>query len=171
MSINLRPATDDDFDAILTLNAAAVPHVNLIDHAELTTLARQAFHFSVATAGDRIAGFLLSLPPGADYPSLNYQWFTQRYAQFVYVDRIVVADDHHGSGIGGRLYAGLEKAMRGFAPSLTCEVNLLPANPGSLAFHDRLGFAEVGQQETEGGAKRVSLMHKAIANTDNGTQR
>lgn len=162
MNVTLRPAVEDDFDAILQLNTAAVPHVNRIDRHELAGLAAQAFHFHVARVGDSLAGFLLSLAPGADYGSLNYRWFSERYEQFVYVDRIVVADDHHGLGIGRRLYAGLERAMAGFAPSLTCEVNLAPANPGSLAFHGRLGFAEVGQQATEGGAKRVCLMHKRV---------
>lgn len=165
MNIELRPATDHDFDAILALNTAAVPHVNLIDRTELAMLASQAFHFSVAHVGETLAGFLLSLAPGADYRSPNYRWFSARYERFVYVDRIVVADHRHGLGVGRRLYAGLEHAMQGFAPSLTCEVNLAPANPGSLAFHGRLGFAEVGQQVTDGGAKRVSLMHKAVPAT------
>ena len=45
---------------------------------------------------------------------------------------------------------------------LTCEVNLKPPNPGSIVFHQQLGFAEVDQQETEQGAKRVSLMVKTL---------
>jgi predicted GNAT superfamily acetyltransferase len=28
---------------------------------------------------------------------------------------------------------------------LCCEVNVEPPNPGSLRFHERIGFAEVGQ--------------------------
>ena len=32
--------------------------------------------------------------------------------------------------------------------------------PISTKFHESFGFYEVGQQETEGGAKRVSLMVK-----------
>jgi len=162
VSVSLHPAVESDFDDILRLNGAAVPHVNLIDRDELAGLAAQAFHFHVARVGDALAGFLLSLAPGADYGSLNYRWFSERYPQFVYVDRIVVADEHHGLGIGRRLYAGLEQAMAGFAPSLTCEVNLAPPNPGSRAFHERLGFTEVGQQATEGGAKVVCLMHKPV---------
>jgi hypothetical protein len=35
---------------------------------------------------------------------------------------------------------------------LTCEVNLRPPNEGSLRFHRRLGFREVGRQETPYGA-------------------
>ena len=47
-------------------------------------------------------------------------------------------------------------------PVLLCEVNVKPRNEGSLRFHHRLGFREVGQQDTEGGAKRVSMLAKPI---------
>ena len=42
------------------------------------------------------------------------------------------------------------------------EVNLRPRNDGSLRFHQRLGFVEVGQQETPYGA-RVSMLAKDLA--------
>jgi predicted GNAT superfamily acetyltransferase len=41
---------------------------------------------------------------------------------------------------------------------VTCEVNLDPPNPESLAFHARLGFARVGEQETKGGSVTVALL-------------
>jgi predicted GNAT superfamily acetyltransferase len=41
---------------------------------------------------------------------------------------------------------------------LFCEVNVRPRNDASLAFHEAIGFREVGQQDTDGGAKRVSLL-------------
>ena len=44
---------------------------------------------------------------------------------------------------------------------LTREVNLELPNPGSLAFHGKLGFAEVGQLVADEG-KLVSLMVKAV---------
>ncbi|NNE42793.1 MAG: GNAT family N-acetyltransferase, partial [Gemmatimonadetes bacterium] len=50
----------------------------------------------------------------------------------------------------------------GRAPMITCEVNTRPRNDGSLRFHARLGFREVGTQETEGGAKAVSLLEKRL---------
>lgn len=45
---------------------------------------------------------------------------------------------------------------------VTCEVNIRPPNPESLAFHDRQGFVEVGTQETEDGRKTVSLRAKSL---------
>jgi predicted GNAT superfamily acetyltransferase len=48
------------------------------------------------------------------------------------------------------------------APKLTCEVNLVPPNPGSFVFHERSGFMEVGRQHTDGGDKLVCLMSKDL---------
>ena len=52
--------------------------------------------------------------------------------------------------------------LRGFAPVLTCEVNLRPPNEGSIAYHERHGFKRVGTQETEGGSKEVAMMEKRL---------
>ena len=45
-------------------------------------------------------GFVICLPPGTDYGSLNYAWFDERYDAFVYVDRIAVAEVHRNKGVG-----------------------------------------------------------------------
>ena len=60
----------------------------------------------------------------------------------------------------GRSYDEVER--RADAAWFTLEVNLRPRNDGSLAFHDRLGFVEVGQQETDYGTL-VSLMAKPLS--------
>jgi len=48
---------------------------------------------------------------------------------------------------------------------VTCEVNLHPPNPGSLRFHEGLGFRALGEQETglgsDGMPKRVRLMGRS----------
>jgi Predicted acetyltransferase, GNAT superfamily len=48
------------------------------------------------------------------------------------------------------------------ASAVTCEVNLEPPNPGSLAFHHREGFRDLDTQATKGGAVVVQLMAKEI---------
>jgi predicted GNAT superfamily acetyltransferase len=80
------------------------------------------------------------------------------------VDRIVVAPDHRGRGLGALLYSAVFDAARALgAEDVVCEVNLKPANPESLAFHDRLGFTEVGQQSTKNDTVVVSLLSAAVA--------
>ena len=49
---------------------------------------------------------------------------------------------------------------------VTCEVNTRPVNAESLAFHESFEFREVGSQETDGGAKTVSLMAVELSAPD-----
>ncbi len=154
------PATDDDLEHILTLNEGAVPHVNSIPLEELARLGGQAAFFGVARSPDsqQIDGFLLALNQAAEYDSLNFRWHQRQFDTFVYIDRIVVTPASRRSGVGRALYQALIRAVEDLTPRLTCEVNVKPPNPRSIAFHQSLGFREVGQQDTEGGNKRVSLM-------------
>lgn len=157
MTILIGPADRRDHPDILALNQAAIPAVNRIDAAVLAELHEQAELLLVARAEETIAGFLLALNERAEYGSPNYRYFRTHYPQFAYVDRIVVGDRFRGQGIGARLYAALFDHAGGDS-RVTCEVNLKPANPGSLAFHEKLGFRVVDEQDTEGGVKRVALM-------------
>lgn len=74
----------------------------------------------------------------------------------------MVGRDFRRAGIGAALYAELTRHLPPDCPWLTCEVNLRPANPVSLAFHRSLGFDSVGEQETGGGNKRVCLLAKPL---------
>jgi hypothetical protein len=161
----IRPVTDADLDEILALNNAAVPAVNGLESADLAWFAEVAHSFLVAQGDDGgVAGFVIGLHgPGLAYDSLNYAWFSARYDRFVYVDRIVVADSGRGAGVGRRLYDAF--GVRGRADGhevLLAEVNVRPRNHGSLRFHERYGFVSVGEQDTEGGAKRVTLLEKRL---------
>lgn len=162
MSIAIRAAKLSDYEVIRAINEGAVPAVSSISMPELRALAKQCCHFSVALADGDLAGFLVALQPGQEYQSENYRWFSEHYKSFVYVDRIAVSPAFKGRGIGRALYAEIEQFAVKVAPVLTCEVNLIPPNPESMAFHKTLGFSEVGQQNTEGGKKRVSLLVKPL---------
>lgn len=150
----------DDYEALLTMNTAAVPAVNQIGRDLLETLHRQAEILLVARESGESArpvGFLLALNEDADYGSPNFLYFKNHYPSFAYVDRVVVDARMRGRRIGERLYQALidHRHNQGL---VTCEVNVEPPNPGSLTFHQRMGFKAVGEQATEGGAKRVALM-------------
>lgn len=156
--VQVRMALPGDHGRVLELNEGALPNVNRISHDELEQLAAQARTFLAAELEGRVQGFLLALSEGRDYASPNYRWFASRYPRFVYVDRLVVATEQRGLGIGRQLYASLFAGLGEFAPGVACEVNIQPPNPGSLRFHAGLGFQAVGEQSTEGGRKRVQLM-------------
>jgi predicted GNAT superfamily acetyltransferase len=163
--MRVRLADLDDLDEILSHNNAAVPAVNELRRSDLDWFLDCAHSFLVLDAPDgSIAGFMIGLTgPGLDYDSLNYRWFSARYDAFLYVDRIVVAEQGRGLGAGTRLYD--EFARRGRADDhvvMLAEVNIRPRNEVSLAFHEARGFGSVGEQDTDGGAKRVTMLEKHL---------
>lgn len=164
----LRPALPGDVPALAALNDAAAPAVNTLGAAGL---AAHLPRCAVALVADDAAGvpqaFILALAPGADYDSENYRWFADRRPGSLYVDRIVVAPSSHGRGIGRALHDAVADHARSLGiAEVTCEVNLDPPNPQSLAFHHRLGFVRIGEQSTHGGAVRVAMLVRAIGPRD-----
>jgi predicted GNAT superfamily acetyltransferase len=163
----IREAGDDDHAAVLALNNSAVPHVNALTPEEFAWIVAHAGYFRVAIDDGGLAGFVIAFPPGVDYWSLNYRWFSEFYrgAGFFYLDRVVVTERARGSGVGRALYDDLGRFVAGTWSRIALEVNLLPPNPGSLAFHERLGFRRVGVREEDNGAKAVVLMERAISSS------
>jgi predicted GNAT superfamily acetyltransferase len=105
-----------------------------------------------------VQAFLLALRPGAPYDSPNYCWFSLTYADFLYIDRVVVSASMQGRGAGMRLYDDLFQFARSSDITLiTCEFDVEPPNPASERLHRRLGFREVGTQSVGPNNKRVSL--------------
>ncbi|MAT63362.1 MAG: GNAT family N-acetyltransferase [Actinomycetota bacterium] len=167
MSVDtLRSFVEDDLGAVLALNNAAAPAVNELTSSDLEWFAEISHLFLVSESGigeeRQITGFLIGLlGPGVDYESINYNWFTSRYESFLYVDRVVVGESSWGQGNGRRFYEALA-ASGSDQPVMCAEVNIKPRNDRSLIFHEKFGFIPVGEQDTEGGSKRVQLMEYTI---------
>ena len=97
-----------------------------------------------ADHGGDIAGFVITLPPGAEYDSSRYRWFEDELADaYVYLDRIVVSDDHRRKGVASSLYEEVEG-------DLPIALEVYETNDVSLAFHESRGFEEVGALTDEG---------------------
>ena len=157
-TISVRDAVAPDHEAVLALNNGATPHVNVLSGDAFAWIVARAAYFRVAEDPTGFAGFVIALPPGLEYWSLNYRWFSDRGGAFLYLDRVVVAERSRRSGIGRALYGDLGRFAAGRWPRITLEVNLVPPNPVSVAFHERLGFTKVGVRQEDGGAKSVVLM-------------
>lgn len=167
----IRDLSADDLADVHAINEAEAPAVGSVTLEGLQTVVDHSTIALVATTDGEadhpvgtIAGFCLVIPPGTAYGSGNYGWFAERYDDFVYLDRIAISPAFQGRGIGRLLYAEVERVAAERHPTATdflLEVNLRPRNDGSLAFHDRLGFAQVAERETDYGVL-VSMMSKPL---------
>jgi hypothetical protein len=164
----IRDLNPTDLERLVELNTAAVPAVSESDAAGMQRLlALSALAPAIVDDTDTVLAFALLMTPGADYESENYRFFEARGTDFLYVDRIVVAESARGRGLGAELYRAVFAAAREQGRAeVTCEVNLDPPNPGSLRFHGRLGFAEVGRQVTKGGSVTVALLAAPMSEGD-----
>tara|TARA_B100001250_G_C19806768_1_gene793694 strand:- start:721 stop:1212 length:492 start_codon:yes stop_codon:yes gene_type:complete len=163
MSYHILKTNTIDLPHIHNLNQGALPAVSSITINDITQFLEMADYFRVIKIKNNIAGFLIALTPGKDYHSPNYKWFEKKYTQFMYIDRIVIDPSFQGMGLGRAFYDDLKIFSQRYTPIITCEVNLKPKNEGSLLFHKKYGFEQMGTQETDGGKKEVSLMMYKIA--------
>ena len=160
----LREYRPDDLPRLHELNEGGYPGVASETIEKLGHIADESVITVVAELDGEIAGFCLVLAKGADYDSVNFIWFGERYDDFVYLDRVAVDPKFKRRGVGRAMYAEVERLLAERCPTateFTLEVNIEPRNDESLAFHHSLGFIEVGQQDTDYGT-RVSLMTKSL---------
>lgn len=84
--IILRPATIDDGEDIVTLNAASVAVTSPMDNKRFRQLFGLCAITIVADIDGQVAGFLMGLRDGCVYDNGNYRWFAERLKRFVYID-------------------------------------------------------------------------------------
>ena len=156
----LRPITPAEHEQVLAWNEANVELLSPLDQARLDELLGLADLAVVIEHDGRDVGFVLTFASGTAYDSANYRWFSARYPEFYYLDRVVVDPDVRRAGIGTRVYDEIEERARSLAPVMCLEVNLDPPNEPSLEFHRRRGYREVGQDAATG--HLVSLMAKDL---------
>ena len=155
----LRPLRESDVPAVLALNEANVEVLSAMDEAELASVESLADRFDVLDVDGAFAGFVVTMRAGTAYGSAYYGWFNQRFERFYYLDRIVLHPDFRRQGLGGFVYDEIEQVAASFG-RLCLEVNLVPPNDPSLAFHAGRGFVEVGQYGDE--QHLVSLLEKPL---------
>jgi predicted GNAT superfamily acetyltransferase len=161
-SVAIRAARADDFPAIYSINGQSLPAVALLAPGDLDGVTASATVVWVAVVDEIVSGYLLGYAANASCVGEEFAWFRSESHDFLYVDQIAVASPSRRQGIGAALYDAVEAlAGRERLSSLVCEVNVLPPNPGSLAFHLRRGFVEADRIQTRDG-RRVALLRKAL---------
>jgi uncharacterized protein len=161
-SIVIRDAHPDEFAEILRINAESSPGVTRLAMADIASLIPVATLCWVAVAERNVAGYLIAFVASARYEGEEFTWFRNRIQDFVYVDQLALARSYRRRGIGNTLYSTLERwAAEHSCRSLSCEVNIDPPNPASMAFHASYGFVEIGRMHTADG-RQVSLLQKEV---------
>ena len=137
---------------VLEINNANTPGVSELTLSELETDIKNCLHaLAIDNEHGEVCAFCITFAPDAPDAGVNHQWFADRFESFVYLDRIAIDPTYQNLGLGALLYQSVEQQMIASTQHslLCCEVNLEPPNPGSLRFHHRIGFAEVGQHSPQ----------------------
>jgi predicted GNAT superfamily acetyltransferase len=159
----IRPLTPADETRVLEINVEAQPNVAALDGFELARLSNLSRTHIVAADVEALRGYALTFTGEDAYDGEEFLSLRKLMSQpFMYIDQVAVARSERARGIGRQLYESLEHTAseRGIR-YLCCEVNTRPANPGSLAFHARLGFDTLSSMATRDG-REVVLLQKLL---------
>jgi hypothetical protein len=152
--MSIRRAKEEDLPSILDLNNRESKWVGKKDIDFFQNYMDIAI-FNVFEVNERIIGFLMAMDQNTDYDSINFLWFKNKFNKFYYIDRVIVDESMRGKGIASLLYKELLDT-KGDIP-LVAEVSINPSNVGSIVFHDKIGFKEVGTLTS--GDKKVKMYY------------
>ena len=142
-----KPFSDSDLDQIWSINQENIPEVGNVANLErLNQLIDWSSHILVVREQE-IAGFIILMRENQNYDSLNYDFFNSQNYPFLYVDRIAIKEGHRRQGLGKMIYEKTIDIANDLNLPTCCEVNTIPRNGPSLAFHDNFGFKEVGTKD------------------------
>ncbi len=155
-----RPIEPRDYSLAVRINQLDVDKLAPIDVDRLQQLAAISIHAHVADIDGEVAGFVITMPPGVSYSSDNYAWFSERYTDFLYLDRVVVSDQFRRRGVASFIYDNVEADAEFHGGIMLLEVNVEPANPPSMLFHSNRNYQEVGRLQHDDGRKITSMLTK-----------
>lgn len=142
MTVRLRPATDADLDAILSIHNDAILNSRAIwtdqpaDRRErenwLADRAAAGHPVVVAIAEDTVVGYA------------SYGWWRPKSGyRFTVEDSVYLATEHRGRGIGAMLLAELIRLAQD-AGMRVMIADIESGNAPSIRLHERFGFRQVG---------------------------
>ncbi len=157
---SLKPAelTDEHVQQAHKVNCAFEAVLSPLDISGFQSLVKSSDYALQLFGG---LGFIIGFDHDADYESENLSWFQQRYQSFIYIDRIAIAASHHRQQAGQAFYNRfIDIAREKKFDHLCAEVNTIPPNPASHAFHQAMGFNVVGSADFD--QKQVQYYRKEL---------
>jgi len=149
LEILVNPLALSDLEAIRTINQENIPEVSDIESIErLQQLIDWSSHV-IVVRDEVVAGFIILMREDQNYESPNYNFFNNKNEPFLYVDRIAIQENHQRKGLGKLIYNKVLELGKELGVNTCCEVNTVPRNEPSLAFHSGFGFEEVGTKDYE----------------------
>jgi predicted GNAT superfamily acetyltransferase len=143
-----------DLDALIALNNAHAAEIGTsTPDAFAKLLQRAVVAKAIGPIGDPDA-FVICFDHTTPAQGPNHSWFLARYPKFLYVDRVCVAEKARRRGLARKLY----ELVFELSELVVCEVNFDPPNPVSDAFHEALGFVEVGRAHLPDRGKSVRYL-------------
>lgn len=158
--MEIRRLEDADIEAVLELNQLSVEALSPLDSDSLAAYRELAAETLVCVVDGTVAALAIAYRPNVAYDSVHYRWHSERFEDFLYLDRIVVGADFRRRGIATALYDALEEVARQHG-RMVCEVNSVPPNLESLAFHRGRGYLEVGYV-TKPDGRQVVMLEKPL---------
>ena len=144
--MEIRELSGSDVQKMWEINEQGLPGTGKVDEQGLLNLLEYS-EISVGAYEDgELLGYVICLPPVTEYGSLNYAWFNENMVDFLYVDRIAVAQIHRDKGIGSKLYSHIIEYS---SKQIAAEVSLNPPNLASMRFHGRFDFEKIGELHHE----------------------
>ena len=158
---DLRPLRDTDVADVLTLNERNVVKLAPMDEARLHELRETADRFDVLDVDGAFAGFVITFAPG-DGVRLGELPLVRRAARDAASTTSTGSCCTRASGGAASAASSTTRssASRRRTAGSPLEVNLVPRNDASLAFHARRGYREVGRLGDD--EHLVSLMEKPL---------
>ena len=145
-----KPPSENEVEEMHLINQENIPELGDVPELEDFKLrVNWSENIFVYTHEDIIKAFVLCMREGQDYSSPNYQYISSRFQKFLYVDRIAVQEEFRGKGIGEKIYSTVIAKGKENNLDILCEVNTRPLNEPSIAFHQKMGFEEIGTNDFE----------------------
>jgi uncharacterized protein len=134
----------DHANTLLEINNAAVPDIGALNPVKAQWLVEHLMMPGLVLLDGQAAGIIVVLSDSCGYDSDYYRWFTDRYENFLYIDRIVVAAWARRQGVAKRIYQAVEQTAQEHTLAIVADVYSDPPNMASLNLHRAMGYEVIG---------------------------